>query len=380
MNCTACRYELSQCLDGRLPSGRRTLVMEHAARCRDCGSFWNELQAAQRLTLQLQGVRVSENFRDQLWERIRAGEGTPDAVFREPVPMLAKVRYALTGAAVAAAALVGASLWRGANDEPKHDMVAVQTPEMGHAPEQRQPQQPTAIVAGGASHGGGSPEMITIDEAPLFASTQRLTSRLVANEAAKQLEQRHADVTLALRRLDDHTDERVVRDLFDGVSQFRAFGELLIELHDRGRVSFEPNVDSDLRFAVKMFGHADLAGRTVAAAHEIVAPVLRSGHLASISRTLFTRDDTEDNDLLARLITRRPEVFREMFVVLGNDAELPHQLGGMLRGEVFFMPDECGPSWVAPRSELQAREGHFQMMQSRAGGTQQIEIRFQRQR
>ncbi len=297
-----------------------------------------------------------------------------------PVPT-AKVRYALTGAAVAAAALVGASLWRGANDEPKHDMVAVQAPEMVQAPEPRQPQQPTAIIAGGATgHGGGSREMITIDESPLFASTQRLTSSLVANEAAKQLERRHADVTLALRRLDDHADERVVRDLFDGVSQFRAFGELLIELHDRGRVSFEPNVDSDLRFAVKMFGHADLAGRTVQAAHEIVAPVLRSGHLASISRTLFTRDNNEDNDLLARLITRRPEVFREMFIVLGNDAELPHQLGGMLRGEVFFMPDECGPSWVAPRSELQAREGHFQMMQSRAGGTQQIEIRIQRQR
>ena len=88
MNCSTCRYELSQCLDGRLPSGRRTLVLQHAESCSECGAFWTELQAAQQLTLQLHQPRVSPGFRDQLWERIRAGEGTPEAVFHEPVPLL----------------------------------------------------------------------------------------------------------------------------------------------------------------------------------------------------------------------------------------------------------------------------------------------------
>ena len=50
MNCTTCRYELSQCLDGRLPSGRRTVVMQHAETCEACGQFWAELQAAQHAT------------------------------------------------------------------------------------------------------------------------------------------------------------------------------------------------------------------------------------------------------------------------------------------------------------------------------------------
>src|SRR5262245_52243425 len=116
MNCTTCRYELSQCLDGRLPSGRRTIVLQHASQCEGCGTFWAELQAAQRLTLRLQRPRVSESFRESLWARVQAGEGTPDAVFREPVPLLAKLRYALTGAAAAAAALLCVT-WFGPRDE-----------------------------------------------------------------------------------------------------------------------------------------------------------------------------------------------------------------------------------------------------------------------
>ena len=90
MNCNTCQYELSQCLDGRLPSGRRAVVMQHIASCESCDTFWKELQAAQQLVLRLPREKVSSSFREQLWERIRAGEGTPDAVFGEAVPMLAK--------------------------------------------------------------------------------------------------------------------------------------------------------------------------------------------------------------------------------------------------------------------------------------------------
>ena len=59
MNCNTCRYELSQCLDGRLPSGRRAVVMQHVDGCEVCSAFWAELQAAQQLTLQLPKERVS---------------------------------------------------------------------------------------------------------------------------------------------------------------------------------------------------------------------------------------------------------------------------------------------------------------------------------
>ena len=118
MNCNTCRYELSQCLDGRLPSGRRATVLAHAEACAPCGQFWEELQSAQRLTLSLRPTQVGGDFREGLWERIQAGEGTPDAVFQEPIPVATKVRYTLSGAAAAAALLIGVTLLQGERRAP----------------------------------------------------------------------------------------------------------------------------------------------------------------------------------------------------------------------------------------------------------------------
>src|SRR5688572_9620068 len=177
MNCSTCRYELSQCLDGRLPSGRRSLVMQHVEQCRDCSDFWNELQAAQQLILQLPREHVGSGFRDQLFERIRAGEGTPDAVFREPVPLWAKVRYAFTGAA-AAAVLLAAALWLRGSDpqglQPLQNHVAT-------------PEQPDARGEG-VAHTVGTDAMLahgapSFYDNPLMAATQRLTTDVVALEA-----------------------------------------------------------------------------------------------------------------------------------------------------------------------------------------------------
>ena len=106
MSCHTFQHDLSQCLDGRLPSGRRQVVMDHVASCDACSQFWTELQSAQELVLRLPRQRVSRDFREQLFERIETGEGTPSAVFGEPVPLMNKVRYVLTGAAAAAAVLV----------------------------------------------------------------------------------------------------------------------------------------------------------------------------------------------------------------------------------------------------------------------------------
>ena len=210
----------------------------------------------------------------------------------------------------------------------------------------------------------------------LFRSRQRLTSRLVATEAAKQLEQRHADATLVLRQLEERPDAQLVQTLFDDVDHFRAFGELLLDLHERDRVSFRDGaVFSDLRFAVNILDRAKLAQPSLETARTIVAPVLRSDHLASISRTLFTRDDGEDQDLLQRLAMQRPAVFRELFFPLGNDAAVP-SLGSMLDGNLFVLIDECGPSWVAPRSEVRAREGLFEILEQQAGGQRQVQIRI----
>lgn len=378
MNCTTCRYELSQCLDGRLPSGRRAVVMQHAETCAACGQFWSELQAAQRLTLQLQQPRVSPGFREELWERIRAGEGTPDAVFREQVPTLTKLRYALTGAAVAAGVLLAASFLRGdrqaplpkATDGPLANAPAGDaTPTTGHpladAGNRLQPRH-TGRGANGndaqmAAFGGGS-QGSDFHDNPLLASSQRLTPTLVAVETAKQLEQRYEAVNYALRRAESNPAEApaAIREAWQKADEFQGLGEVLLDLRNRQRLSFrDQEVDSDLRFAVNMLRRGSQGQRDETTVRTVVGEALRSDRLATLSRTIYVApsvDPREDLDVLVHLNTQRPDVFRQLFIVLPspNPGEMEMSL---LQGEtVFVMGDECGPSWVAPRSEVSERE------------------------
>ena len=397
MNCTTCRYELSQCLDGRLPSGRRTVVMQHAETCEACGQFWAELQAAQRLTLQLQQPRVSPGFREELWERIRAGEGTPEAVFREQVPTLTKLRYALTGAAVAAGVLLAASLLRGDPHAPTtgdHDPVAQgpvrpaqpdggATNPVADAGNRLQPRSGAPRGAGAQTAGFGGNEF---HDNPLLASSQRLTPTLVAVETAKQLEQRYEAVNYALRRAETNPAEApaAIREAWQKADEFQGLGEVLLDLRNRQRLSFrDQEVDSDLRFAVNMLRRGRMGLRDETTVRTVVGEALRSDRLGSLSRTIYVApsvDAREDMDVLVHLNTQRPEVFRQLFFVMPSPT--PGEMGGMslLHGEaVFFMPDDCGPSWVAPRSEVTEREVLNilrQQLENAGVQVQQVEIQI----
>jgi hypothetical protein len=387
MNCSNCRYELSQCLDGRLPSGRRTVVLQHAESCSACGAFWAELQAAQQLTLHLQQPRVSPGFRDQLWERIRAGEGTPEAVFHEPVPLMAKLRYALTGAA-AAAALLAAAMWISRDQRPAGEPLGPREPLAQQSPSNGQsgPIGPIGAQGTGTSGNGTSGTVLAnaapgalvdnprsgqprdfvdlpFDPNPLFATTERLTFDLVAVEAAKQLDQRYASATMALRRLDQKPadDGPVVEDVFESVDEFQAFGELLLDLHDRERLYFRDlQVGADLRVAIDMLGQSRQSPRNHQTVRALVVPALRSSRLASVSRTISlvpTLDPREERDVLVRLNTQRPDVFQQLFVVVGQE------FGGDMPsgGAVFLLHGDCGPTWVARRSAIEAHEGRLRL-------------------
>ncbi len=102
MNCNNYQFDMSLGLDGRLPNGRHKQLTLHVESCATCAQMWNELRAAQELALGLPTQSTGPTFGESLWERIRSGEGSPDAMFRAPVPVIAKVRYVLTGAAAAA--------------------------------------------------------------------------------------------------------------------------------------------------------------------------------------------------------------------------------------------------------------------------------------
>ncbi|MFO1030412.1 MAG: hypothetical protein U1F60_05010 [Planctomycetota bacterium] len=370
MNCTTCRFELSQCLDGRLPSGRRAIVMQHAESCAACGQFWTELQAAQQLTLRLRTPRVSPGFREELWERIRAGEGTPEAVFHEPVPTLTKLRYALTGAALAAGLLLGASWLR--SDDPAglapiaDEPIAGHTPSPlpGDAPNGLQPRSHDRVRPHGgqlsalASAGDGS----TFLDDPLLASTQRLTPGLLAVETAKQLEQRYGEAMLALQRCEEQPEQSAdaAQLVWRKADEFQGLGEVLIDLRNRQRLSFrDQEVDADLRFAVNILRQGQRGQRNEQTARIVVGEALRSSRLGTLSRTIWVAppvDPREDMDLLVDLTTQRPEVFRQLFFVMPSPTSAPDDFPSLPVDTVFLLHDVCGPSWVAPRSEVDARE------------------------
>jgi hypothetical protein len=391
MNCNTCRYELSQCLDGRLPSGRRQTVLAHAEACDPCGRFWEELQSAQRLALSLRPTSVSGDFRDGLWERVQAGEGTPDAVFHEPIPLATKVRYTLSGAAAAAALLIGVSLMQAEPSPPATaDQVATAAPAPRAASSVADRAGARSVNTVGAEtslrpRSGAVDAGITsasLASTPLLSSAQPLTLQVLAREAAHQLEQRYHDATIGMRMMRDpaHNRAAAARRVIDNAHELRAFGELLIDLRDRKRLVFtDSELDRDLSFAVAWLERVpELTEGTPEAVDTYFGPALARPRLANVRENIgltLTRDPQRELLELKELNSRQPEVFPKLFFVLSDIRDLKRELSAM---QQRFAPIEttCGPSWVAPRSEV-VRHGRLLRMFGAQDMGQQGQLRFE---
>jgi hypothetical protein len=403
MNCNTCRYELSQCLDGRLPSGRRAVVMQHLTECEVCASFWSELQAAQQLTLQLPKEHVSEGFREQLWERIRAGEGTPDAVFHEPVPLLTKARYALTGAAAAAAVLLASTWLRNDHRAPNENQVAevkqAQDSNADAAQEDRAAIGGGAVLVGGQGATGNRrlmPRQDLPDEdsmPAMFASAQPLTADLVAKEAARQFEQRYvsanrnlAQLATAKTRNDSQQDtDLIVGRLLDGANELHLFAEVLLDLRDNNRVFFpDAEVGANLRLVSNMLGQTRGHNRNLDTVQSYVAPALRqSDRLGNIAQLISLRpsyasydpiEGRAEQEMLRQLSTLRPDVFPKLFFVLpSTNNGVSYQM--LQNGELFAFDSQCGPSFVAPRSRVEESNQRFRLrIDSSQQGAREVHV------
>lgn len=356
MNCNHSRYELSQCLDGRLPAGRRAAVLQHAAECVACGSFWVELQQAQQLAQRLRRPRVGTDFRETLFARIESGEGTPEAVFREPVPTLAKVRYAFTGAA-AAAAMIAAALWLAPGQQTRPGTVVAAAT--------------SATLPIGSPVGpqaGPRADAMPPVQPPLIAATQPLGFHLVAREAARQLDQRYGAAATALRRVEGG-DANALKSVLENADEVHALGELLLDLRDRKRLLFtESEIEPDLRFAVRMLGESRRSRRDLSTMQVMVAPALRSSRLAALSRSIapVQLDRGEELEVLQRITAQRPDIFPKLFIVFGSGDAFDDDFALLRTGAAFRFDDDCGPSWVAPRSEVESREGAWRWVLERS--------------
>jgi hypothetical protein len=119
MKCFQALEDMSLALDGRLDSAERKLLAEHLRGCGCCRHDYRSLRQAMSLASEVRTHSVSPGFREDLFRRIEAGEGTPIGAIREYVPFAAKVRFTLLGAAAAALVLLaagyflpGGPIWR----------------------------------------------------------------------------------------------------------------------------------------------------------------------------------------------------------------------------------------------------------------------------
>lgn len=284
MNCTTCRMELSRCLDGRLPSGRHATVMAHAEGCPECSQFWQELQEARKLALRAPKLAVSDDFHDGLWQRIRAGEGTPEAVFREPVSTVTKLRYLGTGAAAAAAMLFVARHFA--------------------APAAPAPASSSQNVAAASPEGAGSVEPATADrEQPRVSLAsfgqdeplQPFEPDRLAMAAASNVSQTHHDLDLLLCSTDPRESQDETRALAQ-VEAMHEMGTLLLELHDEDFIGLDPRAQTQLARVVYQIDPTQLraldSARDVLQSH--IRPLIeQTRDLRELPRRVKTAHDRE---------------------------------------------------------------------------------------
>lgn len=313
MSCNHFQHQLSECLDGRLPAGSRTVVMAHVATCADCARVWDEMQRVQDLVLSLPAQRTSRDFRDSLWSRINAGEGAPQVDFHEPLPLWAKMRYVLAGAAAAAALLFAGRFLLKADPPaaPRHDEIAaVRTSEDSR---------------GTPLHKRESPDPL-LDELHVF-TPQNVVSAIAASTES----QAHA---LRARLCGQEPVPQAVYDQPDiqrAVMQLSVSTNLMRWLKTEGVLHFPPNVEADMR----------LLEISIEAVERSRDPRTLSAALCSLERM---RIENLAHQVFVPAVSDQGEFLREFKIQLDRDPRAAR----MIRLE--FAPAESGGTgffWIA---------------------------------
>lgn len=356
MNCRTSQFELSQCLDGRLASGRRAAVMEHVATCSICAHFWGELQQAQSQVLRLPQQRVSESFRAGLFQRIESGEGTPEAVFHEPIPLATKVRYVLTGAAAAAAVLVAASFMRSKDPQPESPGVVAQVAVQQAPDTDANGPQPVPVPPPqtGLRPRDSQPGLPDQGYAPnTFQQLAPATPGMFATEAARHFQNGFDAASLQARSFASKPNANLARSLCSNALEMKQFGSLLLYLRDRDHLYFgEAAVGDELRDLVVALDSDELRQQHYdAAARQVVVPALgRVGNLRRLQRTLYIRPEPspmEQMQAVWRLFEERRDTLKQMFVFFpGADLD-PLLLPAP--GQAFSLANDCGQVLVIAR-------------------------------
>lgn len=235
--------ELSLHIDGRLPSGRREQLLDQLDDDQGAARLLEEMEHAQELARSLPPSQVGSGFTEGLWQRIRSGEGTPEAVFREPLPWIVKARYVALGAAAAAALLVAAGFvvdaWRGTPSPSDADPgpVAVHSDP---APAPIGPREVDAAVANLERDTAGSPPGLY----PISAFSVAQAGQDECLLAVQDLKSR---ALRAVKRLDQEDVREVVTELEPVVDRARGSTRVIRWLQDERMIELPSDFDVALK-------------------------------------------------------------------------------------------------------------------------------------
>jgi hypothetical protein len=353
MSCTRFQYELSQNLDGRLPSGRREALLEHLAECAACTALSDDLQRAQDLALSLPAQRVADGFRTGLWDRIRAGEGTPEAVFQEAVSLWTKARYVASGAAAAAVLLLILGVF--AKSDPSIDPI-----------------DPGSASPAPIAHAEPGPDAaVDMETAPVspMATLARLgaprpmapmpvaeAAQLGCVNSVRSLQQQVATLEPELGRL---APREVVTRIAEPVDSLRGAATLIRWMQDQDIIQLPGEFQAELRIAVNGLQMIDRAARTDNVQELTLAfRQLREidvGKLQHRFRVMCCQNPAEFLEQFRHHFVQNPDARRVLRVEISDD---PAFGGGpfLLRsgnpfGAMLFMP----PALAEPEAETPRR-------------------------
>lgn len=254
--------ELSLHLDGRLPSGRREAILDHLADDPESARVFAEMDRASELARSLPGQVVSPNFARDLWDRVRSGEGTPDASFREPLPLLVKTRYVLAGAAAAALVILGVNLFARTTTPLTAPSEVTGQLASGSPTERSIPEAPSAPSSESTHPNGLRPVGL--------ASMASFPDVLMPVTAWSVTRAGHSEWVGAMRDLKERfpsAERRLATVAFDEVAQQiepvveRARGSMLVMrwLQNERIVKLQPDIDVTLRIAEQIIDRIERA-------------------------------------------------------------------------------------------------------------------------
>lgn len=319
MSCSRFHFLLSQNLDGRLSSTRREALLDHLAECSDCAHLADEMREAQRLALNLPREAVGAGFRESLWERIQAGEGTPEATFHEPVPLTTRLRYVATGAAAAALFLV--ALNRIAPTEPQQPDQTSLRPRTETVAKSSPVTDATQHAASAA--GRAVARRLDLQANPINPTNVAQVAQQITIENVNYLQSRARDLEHSVQRAHDPA----IRATFDQpLRELQSATHLMQWMSGEDFIHLSPDTEAELRVADRIFPLLEKAEDPDAFRNALA--LLRELNTENFSRRFSVVCCDTQQEFLDRFhhqILLKPDVTRVLRFVI----TLPETLQGM---------------------------------------------------